>query len=114
MAALLVFMLLPGPVVLAFLLKFTAVLGSSHWPVDAVDMGHSGVSFLETHQTTKPPTTTTTHNNHNHNHHTRLRQVAPFVLVIFAVPLSCHGWRWQRDGSRDAAATATAPLMAAS
>ena len=27
--------------------KFTAFLGTSHWPVDAVDMGHFGVSFGE-------------------------------------------------------------------
>ena len=29
------------------LCKFTAFLGSLHWPVDAVDIGHFGVSFLE-------------------------------------------------------------------
>ena len=47
-AALLVLMLLPGPEsVFILLCKFTAFLGSLHWPVDAVDMGHFGVSFLE-------------------------------------------------------------------
>ena len=29
------------------LCNFTAFLGSLHWPVDAVDLGHFGVSFLE-------------------------------------------------------------------
>ena len=29
------------------LCKFTTFLGSLHWPVDAVDLGHFGVSFLE-------------------------------------------------------------------
>ena len=28
------------------LCKFTAFLGSLHWPVDNVDMGHFGVSYL--------------------------------------------------------------------
>ena len=32
------------------------------------------------------------HHHHRHHHHPRLRQVAPFVLVIFAVPLSCRPW----------------------
>ena len=27
------------------LCKFTAFLGTLHWPFDAVDMGHFGVSF---------------------------------------------------------------------
>ena len=44
--ALLVLMLLPGRIVLLFC-KFTAFLGTLHWPVDAVDMGHFGVCFLE-------------------------------------------------------------------
>ena len=29
------------------LCKFTAFLGCLHWPVDAVDLGHFGVSSLE-------------------------------------------------------------------
>ena len=35
------------PKSVGILCKFTAFLGSLHWPVDAVDMGHFGVSFLE-------------------------------------------------------------------
>ena len=35
------------PESVGILCKFTAFLGSLHWPVDAVDMGHFGVSFLE-------------------------------------------------------------------
>ena len=31
-------------------------------------------------------------NDSYHQHHPRLRQVVPFVLVIFAVPLSCRPW----------------------
>ena len=29
------------------LCKFTAFLGTLHWPVDAVDMAYFGVSYLE-------------------------------------------------------------------
>ena len=35
------------PYSVGILCEFTAFLGSLHWPLDAVDMGHFGVSFLE-------------------------------------------------------------------
>ena len=35
------------PYSFGILCKFTAFLGTLHWPVDAVDMVHCGVSFLE-------------------------------------------------------------------
>ena len=35
------------PKSVGILCKFTAFLGSLHWPVDAVDLWHFGVSFLE-------------------------------------------------------------------
>ena len=35
------------PFCVGILCEFTACLGSLHWPVGAVDMGHLGVSFLE-------------------------------------------------------------------
>ena len=35
------------PYSVGILCKFTAFLGTSHWPVDTVDMGHFGVSYLE-------------------------------------------------------------------
>ena len=35
------------PYSVGILCKFTAFLGTLHWPVDAVDMGHFGVSSLE-------------------------------------------------------------------
>ena len=35
------------PYHVGILCKFTAFLGSLHWPVDAVDLGHFGVSFFE-------------------------------------------------------------------
>ena len=35
------------PYSVGILFKFTAFLGTLHWPVDTVDMGHFGVSYLE-------------------------------------------------------------------
>ena len=41
-------MLSAWPHSVGILCKFTAFLGTLlHWPVDAVDMGHFGVSFVE-------------------------------------------------------------------
>ena len=34
------------PYSVGILCEFTAFLGSLHWPVDAVNMGHFGVSFF--------------------------------------------------------------------
>ena len=45
--ALPVLMLLPGSISVGFFCKFTAFLGTLHWPVDAVDTGHFGTSCLE-------------------------------------------------------------------
>ena len=35
------------PCSVGILCEFTAFLGSLHWPVGAVDMGHFGISFWE-------------------------------------------------------------------
>ena len=39
------------PYSVGLLCKFTAFLGTLHWPADAVDMGHFGVSFLKKKKT---------------------------------------------------------------